>query len=229
MYKQIVKLVIVPAVLAMSVLSVSAHAAQTVMPEVQKIQQEWSQLYFLKEFKNKNYKALQALARKANRLSQANPDSAEALTWDAIVLSTLAEKKGGLGALSLVKEAKKKLEAAESIDPTALGGSVYGSLATLYWKVPGWPIGFGSDTKAEQYFGKALKLNPNQLDLNYFYADYLADNNETELALLHLEKAIHAPKLVGRPIADQGRRAQATKLRDYLLTLDKVSVKVSKN
>ncbi len=227
MYKQIVKLVVVPAVLAMLVLSISVHASQTAMPEVQEIQQEWSRLYFMDDFKNKNYTELQALARKANLLSQASPDSAEALTWDAIVLSTLAEKKGGLGALSLVKDAKKKLEAAESIDPTVLDGSVYGSLATLYWKVPGWPLGFGSDTKAEQYFGKALKLNPNQLDLNYFYADYLANNNETALALLHLEKAIHAPRLVGRPIADQGRRAQAIKLRDYLLTLDIDSAKVS--
>jgi len=198
----------------------TGYTSTATMPEVRNIQQEWSKLYFLEEFENKNYKQLQKLARKANRLSKANPNSAEALTWDAIVLSTLAEKKGGIGALSLVKEAKLKLEAAEAIDPTVLGGSVYASLATLYWKVPGWPIGFGSVSKAEQYFKKALKLNPGQLDVNFFYADYLADNREYDLALLHLDRAINAPKLEGRPIADKGRRAQAEELRDYLLGLD---------
>lgn len=198
----------------------TGQAASTVMPEVREIQHEWARLYYLPEFENRNYKELQALARKANRLSKANPDSAEALTWDAIVLSTLAEKKGGIGALSLVKEAKTKLEMAERIDSTVLDGSVYASLATLYWKVPGWPIAFGSDSKAEHYFAKALKLSPDQLDINYFYADYLADNQQYDLALLHLDRAIHAPKIEGRPIADQGRRRQATELRDYLLKME---------
>ena len=220
MFNQTVKKTVISIVAVMGI-SGTGFASMAKMPEVRDIQQEWGKLYFLEEFENKNYKELQALARKANRLSQANPGNAEALTWDAIVLSTLAEKKGGIGALSLVKEAKKKLETAESIDPTVLGGSVYASLATLYWKVPGWPIGFGNDTRAEQYFEKALKLNPDQLDVNYFYADYLADSNEYDLALLHLEKAINAPVLEGRPIADQGRRQQAVKLRDYLLSLDR--------
>jgi len=220
MFKQLKKLVVISMLLIATGISGTGQASTATLPEVRQIQLEWSKLYFLEEFAHKNYKALQTLARKANRFSQANPQSAEALTWDAIVLSTLAEKKGGIGALSLVKEAKKKLEAAEKIDPTVLGGSVYASLATLYWKVPGWPIGFGSDSKAEQYFKKALRLNPDQLDVNYFYADYLADNNEIELALQHLDKAINAPKLEGRPVADKGRRAQAGKLRDYLLSLN---------
>ena len=202
-----------------------AQASSTTMPEIRTIQQEWARLYYQPEFKNKNYKELQALARKANRLSAANPDSAEALTWDAIVLSTLAEKKGGIGALSLVKEARTKLVKAESIDPTVLDGSVYASLATLYWKVPGWPIAFGSDSKAEQYFSKALKLNPEQLDINYFYADYLADKGRYDLAIIHLERAIHAPKIEGRPVADQGRRQQAVKLRDYLLDIHADNIK----
>jgi len=219
MLKQATKSIVI-AMFFVAGVSGAAQASTANLAEVRQIQQEWSKLYFLEEFANKNYRELQTLARKANRLSQANPQSAEALTWDAIVLSTLAEKKGGIGALSLVKEAKKKLETAESIDPTVLGGSVYASLATLYWKVPGWPIAFGSDSKAEQYFIKALTLNPDQLDINFFYADYLADNNQYELAMQHLDKAINAPRLEGRPIADRGRRNQAHKLRDYLLSLN---------
>jgi tetratricopeptide (TPR) repeat protein len=150
-------------------------------------------------------------------VSHDNPQSAEALVWDAIVLSTLAEKKGGIGALSLVKEAKLKLEQAEAIDPTVLGGSVYASLGSLYSKVPGWPIGFGSDKKAEKYFQKALALNPQGLDINYFFAEFLAENGKDQLALKYVEKALHAPQMVERPLADKGRREQAQKLKEFLL------------
>jgi tetratricopeptide (TPR) repeat protein len=186
------------------------------LDEVKEIQYEWARLYYLDEFKNQNYRELQALARRANMVSHDNPQSAEALVWDAIVLSTLAEKKGGIGALSLVKEAKLKLEQAEAIDPSVLGGSVYASLGSLYSKVPGWPIGFGSDKKAERYFKKALAINPRGLDINYFFAEFLADNGKDKLALEYVEKALQAPQMVDRPVADKGRRQQALKLRDQL-------------
>ncbi|MCP4388990.1 MAG: hypothetical protein GY802_11900 [Gammaproteobacteria bacterium] len=192
-----------------------ADSAQ--LPEVREIQSEWARLYYLDEFLNKNYRELQALARKANRVSHDNPKSAEALVWDAVVLSTLAEKKGGIGALSLVKEAKLKLEQAEAIEPTVLGGSVYASLGSLYSKVPGWPIGFGNDKKAEKYFHKALAVNPQGLDINYFFAEYLADNGKDQLALEYVEKALHAPRMAGRPLADKGRREQAQKLKEFLI------------
>lgn len=185
-------------------------------PEVQSIQNEWARLNYLDEFQNHNYRELQALARKASQYSFDHPDNAEGLVWDAIVLSTLAQKKGGLGALSLVKEAKLKLEKAEQIEPTVLGGSVYASLGTLYSKVPGWPIGFGNDAQAERYFKKALEINPNGLDINYFFAEYLADQGEEEKALQYVDRALKAPRLDGRPVADRGRREQARKLREML-------------
>ena len=195
----------------------AGDSAVAQMPEVREIQAQWARLYYLDEFLNQNYRELQALARHANRVAAAYPDSAEALTWDAIVLSTLAEKKGGIGALSLVKEARLKLEQAEAIDPTVLGGSVYASLGTLYAKVPGWPIGFGSDQQAERYFQKALAMNPDGLDINYFFAEYLAENGKDSMALEYAERALRAPPMADRPVADRGRREQARKLRDRLI------------
>lgn len=204
------------AIVAIALFSLTAFstvsAATDVMPEVKSIQQEWAKL----NYSEGGYKQLQTLAKRANKLSTDNPSSAEALVWDAIVLSTLASKKGGIGALSLVTEAKTKLEKAETIDPTVLNGSVYTSLATLYSKVPGWPIGFGNDKKARQYFQKALKANPNGLDINFFYAEYLADKDQDKLALHYLDKALNAPTLEGRPVADKGRRDQAKKLKELL-------------
>lgn len=202
--------------IAMTLFSLTAlstvSATADVMPEVKSIQKEWAKL----NYSEGGYKQLQTLAKRANKLSTDNPSSAEALVWDAIVLSTLASKKGGIGALSLVTEAKTKLEKAETIDPSVLNGSVYTSLATLYSKVPGWPIGFGNDKKARQYFQKALKANPNGLDINFFYAEYLADKDQDKLALHYLDKALNAPALEGRPVADKGRRDQAKKLKELL-------------
>ena len=217
MYKSLLKTTLVGAMLVLTPAAFAGVSSSAEMPEVREIQAEWARLYYLDEFLNANYRELQALARRANQVSHDHPDSAEALVWDAIVLSTLAEKKGGLGALSLVKEARLKLEQAEAIDPTVLGGSVYASLGTLYAKVPGWPIGFGSDRKAEEYFRKALALNPEGLDINYFFAEYLADNGDDETALEYIDKALHAPVMADRPVADQGRRNQARKLREQLI------------
>ena len=216
MYKIFLKTTLLCVVLTSAQGAFAGVSSSAEMPEVREIQSEWARLYYLDEFMNANYNELQTLARKANRVSHEHPDSAEALVWDAIVLSTLAEKKGGIGALSLVKEAKLKLEQAEAIDPTVLGGSVYASLGTLYAKVPGWPIGFGSDKQAERYFQKALALNPQGLDINYFYAEYLADNGDEAGALEYVDRALRAPALADRPVADRGRRAQAQKLRSTL-------------
>ena len=217
MFNKILKVTLLPLLLIYSVTGIAETVPSEVMGKVKQIQSKWAQLYYSTEFNNKDYRELQSLAKNANHLASTFPDSAEALTWDAIVLSTLAEKKGGVGALSLVREARVKLKAAEKINPTVLNGSIFASLATLYSKVPGWPLSFGSDKKARYYFKKALAANPNGLDVNYFYAEYLTDNDQNAKALKHVEKALDAPALISRPIADKGRRQQAEKLREMII------------
>jgi len=216
MYKQSLKIALMSLALLVMQPGVAGVSSSAQMPEVREIQSEWARLYYVDEFLNKNFRELQALSQQADKLAQQHPQNAEVLVWDAIVLSTLAEKKGGLGALGLVKQAKRQLEQAETIDPEVLGGSVYASLGSLYSKVPGWPIGFGDDEKAEQYFKKALAINPQGLDINYFFAEYLVDQGEEMLALEHIELALQAEPMVDRPVADQGRRQQALKLRAQL-------------
>ncbi|MFZ9061819.1 MAG: tetratricopeptide repeat protein, partial [Steroidobacteraceae bacterium] len=130
-----------------------------------------------------------------------------------IVLSSWAGKKGGLGALKLCKEARASLEAAEALDPAVLQGSVYTSLGTLYYRVPGWPVGFGDDDKAETYLRKALDLNPEGIDPNYFYAEFLYEEGEYRDALAHLDRAASATPRPGRELADRGRQAEIAALR----------------
>ncbi len=138
----------------------------------------------------------------------ANGADAELLIWQGIIKSSYAGKLGGLGALGLVKEARKSLEAAIKVNDEALAGSAYTSLGALYYQVPGWPVAFGNDKKARQMLEKALKMNPDGIDSNYFYADFLVSENEFEAAEVRLNKALQAPARPGREIADAGRREE---------------------
>jgi tetratricopeptide (TPR) repeat protein len=152
------------------------------------------------------------LAELAHEVSVGNPGRAEPLVWEAIILSSEAGAKGGLGALRLVKQARSLLEAAEGIDPRVLDGSVYTTLGSLYYQVPGWPVGFGDKKKARRYLEKAIALDPQGLDANYFYGDFLYHQGEYRAAADALERALKAAPRPGREIADQGRRDEVRHL-----------------
>jgi cytochrome c-type biogenesis protein CcmH/NrfG len=181
--------------------------------DVQHLQQRWAEVNYQLEGKTK-LAAFEQLMTEAESVTRANPDSAEALIWSGIVKSTYAGAKGGLGALSLAKASKVDLERALEIDPAALAGSAYTSLGALYYSVPGWPIGFGDDKKAEDLLKQALALNPDGIDPNYFYADYLIQEKRYDEARTYLDKAQRAAPRPGRELADSGRQGEiAAKLQ----------------
>ena len=152
------------------------------------------------------------LAAEADTLVRSNPKDAEFYIWRGIILSTYAGAKGGLGALDLVKQSKASLEQAVALDPKALEGSAYTSMGALYYQVPGWPIGFGDDEQAEKLLKQALQLNPNGIDPNYFYGDFLFRQKRYSEAKLALEKAQAATARPGREVADRGRQAEIAAL-----------------
>lgn len=155
---------------------------------------------------------LASIAAQADALSKQYPNKAEPLIWKGIALSTEAGAKGGMGALGLAKEAKANLEKAEKLDPGALNGSIYTSLGSLYYQVPGFPVGFGDKDKARAYLKKALAINPNGVDSNYFYGDFLFQQGQFAEAEKVLQKALAAPARPGREVADRGRRADVAAL-----------------
>jgi tetratricopeptide (TPR) repeat protein len=175
---------------------------------IRQIQHDWAMAKY-QTAEDQQDKAFTALTTRAEQLSKQYPDRAEPKIWQAIVESTHAGVSGGLGALGKVKHARSLLEAAEKQDATALQGSIYTSLGSLYYQVPGWPLGFGDDDKAEQYLKKALTMNPDGIDANYFYGDFLREDGRYKEATVYLEKAINAPSRADRPIADAGRRDEA--------------------
>lgn len=153
-----------------------------------------------------------ALVARAQRVVEAYPERAEPLVWNGIIVSSLAGAKGGLGALSLAKEAKAMYEQALKLQPEALDGSAYNSLAVLYYKVPGWPLGFGDKAKAKELLDRALAINPRGIDPNYFYGEFLVETGKPAEAAAYLERALAAPARPGRDLADAGRRDEAKAL-----------------
>lgn len=189
--------------------------AADIASELAEIQSRWDEIqYRLPE--GKQEAAFEKLARETEQLVNRYPGKAEPLIWQGIVLSTYAGAKGGLGALGVVKDAKIALEKALEIDPDALNGSAYTSLGSLYYQVPGWPLGFGDDNKAKAYLQKALALNPDGLDPNYFFGDFLLEQDEPQRARVYLQKALAAPARPGRSIADDGRKQEAKKRLDQI-------------
>jgi tetratricopeptide (TPR) repeat protein len=180
--------------------------------ELLAIQQAWAKANYETPAGEARAQAFQSLEKRAEGFAKQHPGRAEALIWEGIVESSYAGAKGGLGALGLAKEARASLEAALKLDPGALDGSAYTSLGTLYAKVPGFPVGFGDEDKARKLLTRALEINPNGIDPNYFYAEFLFGQGEYDLALRHLERAAKAPPRPGRELADRGRQAEIAAL-----------------
>jgi len=205
---------LVASVAALAVFTVPVAAADDAAfnAELLSIQKAWAKVNYETPAGDAREQAFDQLEKRAEQFVQQNPGRAEALIWEAIVESSYAGAKGGLGALGLCKEARGNLEAAMAIDPDALEGSAYTSLGTLYYKVPGFPVGFGDHDKARKLLKKALEVNPNGIDPNYFYAEFLYEEGEYAQALQHLDRAAKAPPRPGRESADKGRRAEIAAL-----------------
>ncbi len=196
-------------------ISSSFVAAQTAQDRLLNIQHQWASCQYATLDNDLKISCLEKAIISNENALKATPASSELKVWLAINNSSLAGAKGGLGALSLVKKSKKLLEEVIKVNPEVLDGSAYTSLGSLYYQVPGWPIAFGSDKKAEAMLKKALAINPDGIDPNYFYADFLAQDGRKKEAIEHFKKAQLAAARPTRPLADKGRLQEiADKLKE---------------
>ena len=194
--------------LLFGVLSSPAWALESADQErLTAIQQSWAHIQYELPAEQRAA-AFEKLAAQTSAFTQSRQSVAEAWIWSGIVTSSWAGAQGGLGALGKVKAARTDLEKAMTLDPNALQGSAYTSLAALYDRVPGWPIGFGDAEKAEQLLKQGLQLNPTGIDSLYFWGDHLYRQGRYAEAKAALLKALQAPPRPGRETADTGRRQE---------------------
>lgn len=178
-----------------------------VSPEVSRLQQEWAEINYRAPKETREQRFSQ-LVKVSEQMASAAADNPDILIWHGIIESTYAGVRGGMGALGHVKSARRSFERAIEINPAALEGSALTSLGSLYYQVPGWPIGFGDDRKALELLRKGLTVNPDGIDANYFYGDYLFRSGDLAGAEQALRKAIKAPPRPGRALADEGRKVE---------------------
>ncbi len=188
--------------------------------EIQQVQKEWARIKYTVD-KKQHENALKNLALKASAIRKLHPDNADAHLWEGIVLSTYAGAIGTLRALDAVTESRDALEKSLKIDPEASKGAASTYLGTLYVLVPEWPIAFGDLDLAKQYLDKAIMLNPDDIDANLYYGDFLKKKKKYKQAEVFYKKALSAPARPGREVADEGRRNEAKERLEELLANSK--------
>ena len=185
-------------------------AAADLGAEIASLQHAWAKGYYqVPEGQKEDY--FDNLVTKAHAVTEEFPGRAEPLIWEGIITSTLAKYQSFFSAGGTAKHARDLLLQAEKINPDALNGSALTSLGSLYYKVPR-VVSFGDYKKANEYLQRALKVNPDGIDPNYFYGEFLSVKGDKADAIKYLKKALAAPPRPGREDADTGRRAEIRKL-----------------
>jgi tetratricopeptide (TPR) repeat protein len=175
------KLLAVLTVMAFAYTATGAAAASNLKAmdaDIHAVEIQWEHIKFDEDGSPNQFAHIDALAKFTAGLVKKYPGRVEPSIWEGIVTSEEAGMAGTLSAMSYAKSAKAILEAAYQKDPAALDAGAPTSLGVLYYRVPGFPFGFGDNEKARQLLAQAVSLAPNGMDANYFYADFLMSQHE---------------------------------------------------
>ncbi len=193
----------------------SLSHAQTMDAQLLALEDRWAEIRYEMKDKAAKLAASQTLINDAAQVAAGFPDKAEPLVWHALALLAEAEIRNNISALGLAKDARRLLERAEEIDPEATGGMIQTTLGMMYYEMPAWPLGFGDRSRAQEYLKRALDIDPEGKDNNYFFGDYLVTTGRGREAVAFLEQAAAVPVRPSHERADKGR------LKDIQESLDK--------
>ncbi|MFC0684866.1 tetratricopeptide repeat protein [Novosphingobium clariflavum] len=195
---------------AVAAMPVAAHA--DLASDVKAVNDGWAHITYEVQGSSTQTKALDQLAHQAAVIVARYPGRAEPLLWQGIITSEQANRANFFHKLGLATQARDLIARAYAIDPRAAQGGAALSLGVLYYKVPGSPLAWGDDDKAARLLKQALSVDPNGLDSNYFYGDYLLKQGDKAGARAYLQKALRAPHDAARPVWDAGRRREVRAL-----------------
>jgi tetratricopeptide (TPR) repeat protein len=183
-----------------------SQAADALSPEVRRLQTKWESIKFDVSEGDEQTRKMNALGEEADAVAKNLSSVPEALIWDGIITSERASMASAFSALGLATRARDILEQAYKMDPARMDAGATTSLGVLYYRVPGFPIGFGDKAKARQLLEQAVKLAPNGLDAWYFYGDFLYTQSEYPKAVDVFQHALKIPVRPDRPLWDKNRR-----------------------
>jgi tetratricopeptide (TPR) repeat protein len=189
----------------------SAWSADALQDAVAGLQHDWATVQYQTQAQQKEA-GYRALAARAGQLTEQFPGRVELMVWEAIVLSSYAEFQNGLAALGKLKQARALLLAAQQREAPAMRATIPMVLGVIHYKAPGWPLSFGDRDKARDYLQTALRQNPDGIDENFYYGEFLLQQDDLVNAAMHLNKALAAAPRIGREDADHGRKAEIEQL-----------------
>jgi tetratricopeptide (TPR) repeat protein len=182
--------------------------AETLNESLSHIESEWAVTYY-KTPKIQQESAYLKLLSSTQQLSGQYPHEAAPLFWQAVVKASYADHQDAVSALDAIDDVRDLLTRAIAINPNTMNGSAYVVLGTLYYRVPKWPIAFGNDEEADKLLQAALKINPNGIDSNYYYGEFLLANDKIKAAESYLKKATEAPVRPEQIYADNQLKEEA--------------------
>ena len=201
-------------------------AAVALEPDLQRdmdaLEDRWALTKYEMTDKAQRLRNVEALHLEAAGLVQRYPGRAEPLIWEALIYILEAEVHSSTASLGALRTARELLQQAEKIDGAAMKGAVHANLGSLYYEVPGWPISFGSNDKAEVHLKQALAHDRDGRDANYFYGDFLVQRRRPKDAIPFLEKALQVPIDVAHARADKGRQ------KEIVVALEKAKAALSR-
>jgi tetratricopeptide (TPR) repeat protein len=213
--KQIpVKMCIVAVAAALALAGARPAWAESALEEnLLSIAQGWDRASFEIVDPRAQLAAFRSLERQAKALTQRYPHQAAPLVWQGVIVSTEAGVVRGMAGFRLVKRARDLFERAAKINPEPQTSALlFSNLGELYYRVPGFPIGFGDNDKATDCFKKALAAAPNNIGVNVRYAGFLAHERRFEEARQALKLALQVPIRPGREVGDKGFKHEAQAL-----------------
>lgn len=191
------------ALMCSALTTIPAHASpnKAMDSDINALAEHWATAKYIS--KSDMAQQMVGVQREAAGLVQKYPGAVEPQIWLGIVTSERASLTWGLDALNLASEARDILIRAERTDPRALDAGAPTSLGVLYYRVPGFPLGWGDTEKARALLKEAIDNAPNGRDAHYFYADFLYEQGEYQEAEKVIRAGLKLPAHPERPVWDQ--------------------------
>jgi tetratricopeptide (TPR) repeat protein len=157
--------------------------------------------------------ALGLLTVQLASLAERYPCDARIRVWQGVILAGEADDSDWIDALRLAGEARSVLQSVSGApldrDATIMREVTLGA---LYAQAPPFPISFGDAREAEAHFRRALAVDPNGLEPNYYFADFLFRQHRYREANTVAQTALRAAPRANRDLGDRGERGDLTEL-----------------
>jgi len=200
--------------MAIAMMLAGSAMADEVTDAVHGLQSAWATANY-ETAENQKQDVFKSLSEQASAVTAKYPDRAEPKIWEAIIRAGYAGAMGGISsmfnAMPQMEQGRDLLLAAEKIDANVMHGSVYTTLGSFYYMVPGGFIGFGDTDKAKAYLDKALAVAPDDMDANFYNGDFRLEQKQYKQAIPYFEKVLSLPDVADRPVYSKGRKAEAAK------------------